>query len=241
MTAASTHYDRLLARHYTWMFGVPFADKVLEQKALLQEAGVSAPHVAIDLGCGSGFQSIALADLGAQQIHALDTSRTLLSELQTHTQGRPITAHEADLMDFDRVGPAHADTIVCMGDTVTHLARRDDVTTLMAKTAAALSPGGRFVLSYRDLSVIPQGVDRFIPLRSSDDTIMTCFLEDSGSSVLVHDLVHVRNENGWDLHKSAYSKLKLPLAFMTSAIADAGMTLDFEINRRGMIVLAASK
>jgi predicted TPR repeat methyltransferase len=223
------------------MFGMPFADKVLEQKALLQEAGVSAPHIAVDLGCGSGFQSVALADLGARQVHAVDTSRALLSELQTHAQGRPITAHEADLMDFDRIGPTHADTIVCMGDTVTHLARRDDVVTLMTKIAAALSPGGRFVLSYRDLSVIPEGVDRFIPLRSSDDTIMTCFLEDSGDSVLVHDLVYVRSESGWALNKSAYPKLKLPQTFMTSAIADAGMTLDFEINRRGMIVLAASK
>ena len=72
------HYDNLLAEHYTWMFGVPFGQKVQEQSELLEAMRVAAPASAIDLGCGSGFQSFALIRLGAKAVLAVDTSRQLL-------------------------------------------------------------------------------------------------------------------------------------------------------------------
>ncbi|MGZ5921395.1 MAG: class I SAM-dependent methyltransferase, partial [Rhizomicrobium sp.] len=61
MNDAIRHYDELLAEHYSWMVGVPFAQKVAEQKALLLELGLGAGQrgVAIDLGCGSGYQAVA--------------------------------------------------------------------------------------------------------------------------------------------------------------------------------------
>ncbi len=99
MTLPQHHYDGLLAEHYTWMCGVPFADKVAEQADLLRRAGVAAPG----------------------------------------------------------------------------------------------------------------GLDRFIPLRADADRIMTCFLESNGSeSVMVHDLIHVRQGETWTLRKSAYPKLFPP-------------------------------
>ena len=241
MASVQAHYDHLLAQHYTWMFGVSFADEVAEQKALLQEAGVSAPGVALDLGCGSGFQSVALAALGADRVHAFDTSRALLAELEGHAQGLPITTHDADLTAFDAVIAGELETVVCMGDTLTHLSSRDQVAALFGKVGAALSKTGRFVLGYRDLSVPPTGLDRFIPVQSGDDRIMTCFLEDAGDRVLVHDLVHVRGATGWTLHRSAYPKLKLPLEDIKARLGAAGLKVGFEATRRGMIVLSATR
>jgi hypothetical protein len=132
------------------------------------------------------------------------------------------------------------DTIVCMGDTLTHLADKADVAVLFAKVANALRDGGRLVLSWRDLSHPPDGLDRFIPLRGTDDRTMVCFLEDRGETVLVHDLVHVRRgKDDWQLHKSAYPKLKLSPDWVRAALADAGLTPVTETTVRGMTVLAA--
>jgi ubiquinone/menaquinone biosynthesis C-methylase UbiE len=64
------------------MFGVPFEAKAVEQRKLLEEAGVRPlpDGSAIDLGCGSGFQSVALNDLG-YQVLALDSNEKLLGDL----------------------------------------------------------------------------------------------------------------------------------------------------------------
>jgi len=239
MTQVQDHYDRLLADHYTWMFGVPFADKVAEQAEILRRAGVTAPRRAIDLGCGSGFQSLALCALGADRVHAVDTSRKLLDELETHNAAAaPVTTVLGDLRDFRALVPDGADAIVCMGDTLTHLPDRAAVSALFADIAAALPSGGRCVLSYRDLGAAPTGLDRFIPLRATADKIMTCFLERTGTdTVLVHDLVHVRDGESWTLLKSAYPKLILPLAEIRRDLSDLGLPPVFEETTRGFTTL----
>lgn len=243
MTTAQDHYDHLLAQHYTWMFGASFADKVAEQTALLQQAGVTATGVVVDLGCGPGFQSVALAHMGATEVHAVDTSGDLLRELTTYIEDQdppsPITLHQADLTTFSTRVTGPADTIICMGDTLTHLTSLDAVAGLFKSIAVALSPGGRVVLSWRDMSTPATGLDRFIPLHSDDERIMTCFLEDCGDTVQVHDLVHVRTDDGWQLTKSAYPKLKLSVAWVVSALGAAGLQATYQSDARGMTLLAA--
>jgi 2-polyprenyl-3-methyl-5-hydroxy-6-metoxy-1,4-benzoquinol methylase len=223
------------------MFGVPFEQKVEEQKALLREAGVKEPGVTLDLGCGSGFQAVALANLGATRVHAMDTSAALLRELKEHAQGGSVTTHEADLMLFDAVVATAMDTIVCMGDTLTHLATKSDVAALLDKVAYALRDGGRLVLSWRDLSNPTARLDRFIPIRSTDDRKMVCFLEDQGETVLVHDLIWVRTGEGdWQLQKHAYPKLKLSPEWLRVALTKAGLAPVYERTVQGMTVLAAT-
>jgi len=222
MASAQQHYQAVLAEHYTWMFGASFDETVRGQVDRLRDLGLAQPVICVDLGCGSGFQSVALAQMGAGRVHALDTSETLLAELRGHAQGLPITPHLADLLTFPSVLSGAADTIVCMGDTLTHLTTRADVGHVFALARAHLADAGHLILSWRDLSQLPQGLDRFIPLRMTDDTLMTCFLEDQGETVLVHDLVHRRLADGWHLHKGAYPKLKLPVDWVRARVREAG-------------------
>ena len=68
MSAVDQHYEHLLAQHYSWMFGVSFEERVNEQKAFLSHALEpleSAPEdtLAVDLGCGPGFQTISWRSL----------------------------------------------------------------------------------------------------------------------------------------------------------------------------------
>jgi 2-polyprenyl-3-methyl-5-hydroxy-6-metoxy-1,4-benzoquinol methylase len=78
----------MLGQHYSRMFG-DFETKVAEQRALLERLGVIAGPsggVAVDLGCGSGFQSVALARLGFRVL-SVDISRRLLAELNDRARG----------------------------------------------------------------------------------------------------------------------------------------------------------
>jgi len=236
MGSVAEHYRNLLAENYTWMFGVPFDEKVAEQKALL--AGVLAgPGLAVDLGSGPGFQSIALADLGFSPVLAIDTSEELLQELEAHRGTRPIETQVGDISEF--ADSRQAAVVVCMGDTLTHLPSKDAVRAMFGAVAKRLVSGGKFVLTYRDLTATLAGTERFIPVRSDADRIMTCFLEYEGADfVQVTDLLHVRGEGEWLLQKSSYRKLRLSRGWVKQALTEAGFTAqtDGQAGRMSMVV-----
>ncbi len=97
------------------------------------------------------------------------------------------------------------------------------------------------MVNYRDLSFELMGADRFIPVRSEADRVFTCFLEYAPERVMVHDLVHVRTGSEWELKKSAYPKLRLPVAWVQDALQDAGMTVDSRDVKQGVVTLAATR
>jgi SAM-dependent methyltransferase len=245
VSSAQEHYEKFLADHYEWMFGIPFEDRVAEQKAILEKfagPGVTG-GLAVDLGCGSGFQSIALSDLG-YKVLAIDSSAKLLRGLSARVGSRDIVTKHADLRELhSEVSPASVDIAVCMGDTLTHLSSRSDVSNLFRSVARALKPSGTFVVTYRDLASVELfGLDRFISVRGDDRRVMICFLEyETAETVVVHDLMNVRDDNGhWTLHKSSYKKLRLPPTWVVAELFAAGLS----ISRHGegrMVTIAATR
>jgi len=229
MSNVAKHYDELLAEHYVWMFGIPFEQKIAEQKALLDKVVSTLPEArrsgaAIDLGSGPGFQTIALAELGYSPVIAVDSCSKLLAELQSRKGTHAIETKEADITRLDSVAlPASASVIVCMGDTLTHLPSKKSVQEMFTGVFQKLAPGGVFVLTYRDLTGELAGTDRFLPIQADDTRIMTCFLEyTSSDAVTVHDLVYVRSEGRWNLSKSSYQKLRLASNWVVDALRKAG-------------------
>ena len=225
VASVADHYDRLLAEHYTWMSG-DFAEKVSEQRALLSSLGLprSGSRRALDLGSGPGFQSIALAELG-YEVTALDTSRKLLAELTDRKGSLPIAAVEADIAAGLPMIEPGVEVALCMGDTLTHLSSKDDVLRLFTEVHRLLAPGGRFVLGFRDLTAELRGTDRFIPVRSDSHRIMTCFLEYEPETVIVHDLIHVRDGEDWVLRKSSYRKLRLAPDWVAARLTACGFAV----------------
>lgn len=241
MSDVQRHYDDLLAAHYSWMSGMSFADKVEEQRLLLERLGfpTAAKRRAVDLGCGPGYQAAALCDLGYERVIAIDTSQALLDELRALGEGRPIQPVLGDMRDVPAlVGEEGADAIVCMGDTLTHLETRADVSRLLHAAYGALRPGGRLALTFRDYSVELTGTDRFIPVRSDERRIMLCALLYEPDHVVVNDLVHLRSDDGWQLHKSSYRKLRLMPSMIADELRQLGFSVEVDepINRMHAIV-----
>jgi hypothetical protein len=61
---------------------------------------------------------------------------------------------------------------------------------LISTAASALEPNGHFVITFRDYSSALAAQERFIPVRSDESRILTCFLEYADSHLTVHDLLH---------------------------------------------------
>ena len=234
------HYENLLARHYTWMHG-DYDSKVREYQLLFEEAGTlpRSGGKALDLGSGSGFQSLALADLGFEVL-AVDTSETLLRELRDRTQRRRIHPVLGDLRDqetYATEGPF--EVAVCMGDTLAHLRSYGEVETLFGDVLGVLEGGGALVLEFRDATRELEGADRAIPLRMDDERIMVTFLEYDANRVNVHDMVFVRGADGWTMHKSAYAKLRLGEEKVLNLLERAGFRIVSSEEDRGYVTVVA--
>ncbi|WP_030620288.1 class I SAM-dependent methyltransferase [Streptomyces sclerotialus] len=249
MTAATDHYDRFLAAHYTWMLGGDIAALAADQLRVLSDLGVrpaTDDALAVDLGCGPGTQSLALAELGFSRVLAVDTSEALLSELADRATDLPaVRPLHADIRDVlsAHARPAGVAAVVCMGDTLTHLPSKKDVTSLLADVSRHLVGGGRLVLTYRDLTTPLTGTDRFLQVRATENRVMTCFLEYvDEDTVMVHDLIHARCGATWALQTSSYPKLRISSAWLSEQCRAEGLDIQHSaVDSRGLHTITAIK
>jgi hypothetical protein len=128
-----------------------------------------------------------------------------------------------------------------MGDTLTHLDAFKKVQTLLDTVFSALDAGGCLVLSFRNLTQELVELDRFIPVRSNETTIFTCFLEFEKNSVKIHDIIYQKNDTQWVLKKSVYRKLRIPPDWTQKYLQEIGFAIEFYDEQNGLIFIIARK
>ncbi|MFW6031386.1 MAG: class I SAM-dependent methyltransferase, partial [Myxococcota bacterium] len=214
MATVEQHYENHLADVYVWMAG-GFESAVARGASELEALGVARSEggVAVDLGAGFGMHAIPLAARG-YSVTAIDSSRTLLDVLAEHAEELPVRPIEDDLRNFDAHLHGPPTLFLCMGDTLTHLPDLASVESLLGKVHAHMAPGTRLVLSFRDYSSPLVKEERFIPVRSDANTLLTCFLEYSPRHVTVYDILHRYDGFTWNQTVSWYEKVRLSPAWV---------------------------
>jgi hypothetical protein len=69
---------------------------------------------------------------------------------------------------------------------------------------------------------------------------MMCFLEYEPETVVVHDLIYIRQGERWDLRKSSYRKLRLSVAWVLSQLEAQGFAVLSKEQTTGVWILVAS-
>lgn len=223
MATPREHYESLLADIYAWSLGDP---TTLEHAiaAELDAFGVpsSAAHhpvpprhmpLALDLGCGHGPHLRELARRGCRVV-GVDSSPSLVAAARATTADlRGVDVREADLVVFteqwaSNASADRADWIFCLGDTITHLPTLDEVERLVHAAARCLRPAGHLIITLRDYTAKPSLEDerRFIPVRLTDDRLLTCFIDEvSPTHIRVYDILHTRTMKPPQAEAAAFS------------------------------------
>lgn len=240
--SAKEHYDNHLGNIYVWMCGA-FEEKRIAQQNFFEDNKVvpTGNGVALDLGAGHGIQAIALANLGFK-VTAVDFHAPLLRELQANDDQKRVEVIEDELCSFLEHTHLQPALIVCMGDTLTHLGTLDQVEKLFSCAQQKLLPDGKLILSFRDLTQELKNTQRFIPVQSDHDRILTCFLEYFPDKVIVHDILHERKDDHWEQSVSTYAKLRLNEEMMLSMLIKKQFSVvNVEMINRMIYVIAQKK
>lgn len=234
--AVAKHYDQHLGPIYEWMAGdfeagMRQADKYFDSIQLMPPS----LGTAVDLGCGHGLHALPLARRGFHVI-AIDRCQTLLQRLASRKGELTLDIVEDDLLNFTQHLPAQVEAIVCMGDTLTHLASQEEVRQLLSSASQSLVHGGLLCISFRDYvsSELREG-ERFIPVHSDLRRIHTCFLEYQPQIVIVHDVIYNLTDDGWKISVSAYPKIRLDPAWVVETAKALGLELRQHSIERGML------
>jgi SAM-dependent methyltransferase len=237
MASVAEHYERVLSPVYAWMAGGAEA-ALAAGKSELEGLQLQLPAGAlvVDLGAGFGMHAIPLARMGARVV-AVDNSAELLGQLSRLAGDLAIRTVKDDLLSFRSHLSEKPGAIFCMGDTLTLLPEHTHVDFLVQEVVECLARGGRFVLSFRDYSEALLDEKRFIPVRSDERRILTCFLEYEDDNVVVHDILHERQGDAWETKVSSYRKLRLTPERVISSLESFGFETRREQGVRGMVRL----
>ena len=242
--SVASHYDLHLAEHYSWLFG-GLPERVAEHRALFESMGLARPKNAgaraLDIGAGSGFPSIPIAQLG-YDVLAVDLSEKLLSELRSSAAGLPIETRNDDILRCIADMPADMfDVCLCMGDTLTHLQSFGDVQRLLREVHRVTKPGGRFVVAIRDFTEELKNDERFVLVHADESTVFTCMLEYDGDHVRVYDVVHRRGEAGWTMRVASYKKLRIAPDWLEKRLEGVGFTVVSRAVVHGLVTLVLGR
>lgn len=238
---AKEHYEQHLHSYYSWIYG-GFENKIDENRKFFknQEIKPESTKIAIDLGAGSGFQSIPLAEIGFA-VKSIDFSKKLLEELKSKKDNLNIEIIEDDMLNYSRYSNYNPELIICMGDTVTHLESISSVEELVLNSYKILNGNGKIIFTFRDLTLELKDEKRFIPVRSDENKIFTCFLEYYSDHLKIFDIVNEKENGKWNQKISFYQKIKISEEKIKDVFIKTGFEIEYFDKKNGLITIIGKK
>ncbi len=189
-------YDQL-ADDYDLMTG--FEQRFVAERPffhlLVERYGIGR---ALDAGCGTGFHSLLLAQLGVG-VTAIDISPTMLEYVARHGKEMGLHIHTMQV-SFDALAgklPATFDAIFCLGNTLAHLLTADELRAALSNFAAILVPGGVLIVQLVNFERLLRSKERIQSVKERGGKIFIRFYDFEPDSVRFNILRLERGGNSF--------------------------------------------
>jgi len=235
------HYDNHLGNFYSWYTGDFEKNKNTFKTFCIENKIVPGQFKnAIDLGAGNGIQSIALAEIGFN-VTAIDFNRQLLNELEATAKGQPVRMINDDIRNIKKYSDLKPGLIVCCGDTIPHLESVTEIKKLISDSYKVLNPQGWIILTFRDYLTDLQDTQRFIPMKSDNNRVFTCFLEYFTDKIRVTDLLYELEDGKWVQKISSYFKTRIGKDQVIQILINCGFKITLDKTENRIIYIIACK
>jgi 2-polyprenyl-3-methyl-5-hydroxy-6-metoxy-1,4-benzoquinol methylase len=140
----------------------------------------------LDMACGSGRHSVALASLGCQVV-AFDASESMITAARNHARGNKaeVEFQVADMQSFSSVVEGFFDVVLCLGNSLALLPTIEVLHNVVKAVHNVLSPSGSFIFQVLNFEEILNSGFRFFPIKggktaTGDEVVFSRFYEHSG-------------------------------------------------------------
>jgi len=202
-----------------------------------------APRRALDLACGTGGATLALAAAGINTT-GVDRSPAMLQIARRRAQDArlAVTFVAADMRHLENVEPAHAgcfELVTCFGDSINYLTDDGDLRQVFDGIRRALSPGGYAVFDVNTEAAFARWDESDLVVFESDDCLVYNQLAYNPATRLgVGRIVwFVRGDNTlWQRGEETHVERAWSDAEIRHALADAGLELVVRLDVTGRIL-----
>lgn len=170
------HLYELLSENYDQLF--PVAEKEI---SFLQEKLAGKEHL-LDIGCGTGSKTVLLAE--SRRALGIDDSPEMIA-IANRRHSNPNTSYlQLSMLEMmEQLAPRSFDGVICLGNTMAHLALPGQVLDLLRRVQELLENGGVFIGQIINFDrIISQRVES-LPVIETDKVIFRRSYEWEGSSM----------------------------------------------------------
>lgn len=224
----STMYDSL-SEDYDRFVDWP-ARLALEIPFLEKELHAAGARTILDAACGTGMHAIALATRGFT-VAGADFSAGMVARARENAAGAGagVRFEQAGFGEMMAVfGAGSFDALVCLGNSLPHVATAALLDAALLDFAACLRPGGLLILQNRNFDAVLSRRERWIPPQAHREEdrewLFVRFYDFEPDGTLTFHVITLRRAGAGPWSQSVTSTALLPLreAQLLEALAKAG-------------------
>jgi len=204
----SRFYD-ILASDYDSMtnFETRFEQEKPVFRMLIERYGI---RTALDAGCGTGFHSLVLAQLGVD-VTSADISSEMLAKTSAHARDmnvriRTINSSFQDLASYTAM---KFDAVFCLGNSLVHLLDTTDLEITLKNFSSMLTPGGILIVQVLNYEKILAEKKNIQNLREHGGVMIQREYEYEGKFIVF--TIRQRHSGGKESHERAITIRLRPL------------------------------
>ncbi len=161
-------------------------------RLLVEKYGI---QTALDAGCGTGFHSLLLAQLGVD-VTAVDISPAMIRQVRNHARELGLKLHpvQARLGELNKSIGRKCDAVVAMGNTLAHLPKKEELRATLDDFFSVLNPQGILFIQNLNYDRILSSKERVQSIKEIGDKTFVRFYDYEGSELAFNILTIERAE-----------------------------------------------
>ena len=201
-----------------------------EMSFLTSRLGNPKDKSVLDLACGTGRHSVALALEGAKVV-GIDNSKAMISKAKSHALSSGVAPRFiiGNMEEFQTIAPGQYDLIICLGNSLALLNDLEGLEKVLSSIYDTLRKDGVFIAQILNFEEIYRTGFRFFPQKAGtmdngEEVVFSRFYEHTDpphSSTLVMT-TQIKVKGRWTSQVSTQKVLNLNESLMKRYLARAG-------------------